>query len=232
MKEIVVIITFLLIGYFLHGQDIKNTSRELGLDVSTQMIHLAGGTRDLEIDIIYRVVDPKKDIRYKLSFSGQNFVGKELVDIKEIEFNSATDFKYFEAIYESKMSFIGSVGFAKHLKINKIPIYAGIDLNIGIVPGVVESWIREMDQGLERTGQLFTNQKNNLLILGVTPVVGIKKQLTDEFGIGIEFGINVNSVQGKLAFKNELEEVVSVPVFHMHTGAFRLINDISVFLKI
>ena len=232
MKQLLSILTFLFVAHYSHSQDMNDSSKELGLDISAPLIYMSGGIRDLEIDIIYRIVDPKKDIRYKLSFSGQNYLGRDFADVQLIEYSSSTDFEYFDASYHPKISVIGSFGIAKYLKRSQVPIYAGLDTNIGIAPGVVESVIRKMEQGRESVDYLFTNQKNNLLILGFTPVLGVKKQLTDKFGFGFEFGLNMNTVQGKLSYKNQNEEDVSIPVFHLHRGAFKIINDISVFLKI
>ena len=232
MKHLLVILPLLFLGQFIYGQDTTNRSRELGLDISTPLIYFTGGTRDLEIDIIYRIVDLTKDIRFKLGFSGYNYMCTELVDIESIEYISPTEFQYYEARYNDKISAIGSFGIAKYFKRSKLPIYAGVDANIGIAPGEIESVIKVVNQGRELVTHLFKNQKNNLLILGVTPVIGIKKHFKDKFGFGLEFGVPINTIQGKLNFKYQDGNDQSISVFQLYRGGFKIINDITIFYKI
>ena len=210
-----------------YGQNDLKHQIEFGIDLTTIIIWASGGNRPYsEFEFIYRETYEKKDLRFKLGINSYNYYGKELILGKQIEDNKPISLKYLQVTYSPKLNYIASIGLSKYLKENVLPIYYGMDVNLGISRGRISTNIREIMLG-EENKVTVSNRDNNLLVLGITPVIGLKKHITDKILFGIEFGIHLNSVLGNIEYIDENQEIVKESANHFELGLDRIINGIT-----
>ncbi len=230
MKKVFVCFMILAIAKPAHSQD--NDHIEFGIDVITPLIWAVGGDRAFdEFEFLYRESQQDKDLRIKLSINNYNYVGKELILGKQIEDNSPISLTYFHANYHPKTSYFLSLGIVKYLSNNKLPVYYGLDGNIGLASGEIKTTMSTIMTGEEIVDTKF-RKRNNMVVLGVTPVLGVKKQLTENILFGIEFGINVHSVFGKLEYEDDQGQPATEKVNRFDVGFDRIINDVAFLIKI
>ena len=232
MKKLLNLLLLSILINVIYGQDKISPQIEIGIDLTTAIIWASGGDREYnEFEFIYRESQLEKDLRFKLNITNYNFFGKELVKVKQIEDNKPISLKYVQTKYFPKTSYIGSIGFSKNLKNNKLPIYVGIDGNVGIGRGETWTNLRTIMLGDEREQTLY-RQKNKLVLLGVTPLIGVKLDLTESILFGIEFGASLNTILGKIEYKDENGEMNTTNITRFELTLDRIINDIVLLIKI
>lgn len=232
MKKLLNLFLFLISINLIYGQDRISHQIEFGIDLTTPIIWASGGDREYnEFEFIYRESQLDKALRFKLNITNYNFYGKELVKVKQIEDNKPISLKYVQTNYIPKTSYVASIGFSKNLKNNKLPIYAGIDGNVGLGRGETWTNLRTIMLGEEREQTLY-RQKNNLVLLGVTPLIGVKLELTERILFGIEFGASLNTILGKIEYNDENGEMNTTNITRFELTLNRIINDIVLLIKI
>lgn len=210
--------------------DLKNN--ELGIDLLPILIWAGGGDTDYDaFEVIYREVRATGDLRFKLNIINHNFYGKELVRGKSLQSNLPTSFSSVQTMYEPKISYLVSIGISRYLANTQLPVYAGMDANLGLSRGTTTTHIKETFI-TEEDLQLVGNQRNNLTVFGLTPFVGVKKLLTDRIVFGIEFGLELNYVTGDLEYYNELDTIQKEAVGYLDFSWKKLINDFTFMIRI
>lgn len=223
---------FLLVTTTSSAQHALQSQIEFGIDLSNILIWASGGNRSYqEFELIYRESRQGHDLRFKFNIGNYNYFGEELIFARQIEGSQTEQLEYVNVDYQPKISYLSSIGFTRYLKNNDLPIYYGIDGNIGLARGAAATSLRTIRLNGEQNKLLHLEQ-NNLLVFGLTPVLGLKKDLTDRILFGIEFGINMNAVRGQLSYQDENGVRVSRTTNRLDLGLNRLINDIVFLIKL
>lgn len=205
---------------------------EFGIDLTGPIIIASGGQRPYnEVDFLYREAQEQGDLRFKLSISNHNYYGIEIFSSRLLDDNQPEYQTYFQAIYKPKTSYLLSIGVSRYLPQNELPVYTGLDFNVGLARGSVSTHLMEKRLGKEEL-QTISTQGSNFMILGITPFLGFKRELTEKILFGIEFGTGLNFVTGKLEHLDENEEVHNKSVNRLDFHLNRLINDIVLLIKL
>ncbi|GJM33836.1 MAG: hypothetical protein DHS20C18_28370 [Saprospiraceae bacterium] len=226
--------TFLMLTLFFttHAQDSILKNNELGIDLMPILIWAGGGDSDYNaFEVIYREALKQGDLRFKININNRNFYGDELVRGKPLEDNKPTSFTSLQTVYMPKTSYLLSVGLSKYLANSKLPVYAGMDANLGISRGTTTTYIKETFL-TEENLELIGNKHNNLTVLGLTPFIGVKKNLTNRIVFGIEFGLELNYVLGDLEYYDEHQELQKEAVSKLDFSWKKLINDFTLMIRI
>ena len=232
MKELLCFLLFLNLTNLICAQNIISHQIEFGIDLTTPIIWASGGDRSYhELEFIYRESQYDKDLRFKLNINNYNFYGRELVAAKQLEDNKPISLKYVQVKYIPRTSYVASLGISKYLSENKLPIYFGLDWNIGMGRGETWTNLKTIILGEDSTETIF-RKGNSLMILGVTPVIGIKKDITERIVFGIEFGASANAILGKIEYRNANGETNTVNVDRLELTLNSIINDIVLLIKI
>ena len=232
MKQLLSAALLLISSNLICAQNNIGHHIELGIDLTTPLIWASGGDRPYnEVEFIYREAQSDKDLRFKLNINNGNFYGNSLVEVRQIEDNKPESLKYVQTDFVPSTSYIASIGIAKYLKENQLPIYYGVDGNVGV--GRAETWtnLRTIMLGEESERPLYKH-KNHLILLGATPFLGVKKELTERIVFGIEFGISLNTILGKVEYYTENGEMNTAQVNRLDMSLNRLINDIVLLIRI
>jgi hypothetical protein len=216
----------------LFAQEMIKYPTEFGIDISPAVIAASGGDMPhSEVELIYREVSVQGDLRFKLNIGNRNYWEKELIAGKLLEDNSPISRKNLEVMYIPKTSYLASIGIAKYLKKNVIPIYYGVDLNVGMSRGETVSIIEETYLN-ETLGQWYAAVDNNQFMMGATPFLGVKKGISERIVLGIEFGFEVNYLFNQLEYLDESQNLVESNLNQLGPNFSKLINDISILVRI
>ncbi|MEL6866984.1 MAG: hypothetical protein AAFP19_21345 [Bacteroidota bacterium] len=232
MKNLLVCSCLLLLFHVAEAQSQRDHQIEFGLDITTPLIFAMGGDRDYDdFDFIYRESIGDRDLRFKFTISDYNYLGQEIISGRLIEDNLPLNLQYFQVRYFPTRNYLISAGIAKYSKRSKLPIYFGIDGNIGIGTGTVgTSLLTTMANG-ERFNNLST-KNNNQFLVGITPVLGLKKNLTDRIALGIELGMSIHAVFGEIEYEDYDNTPIARNINRLDIDAQRIINDVFILVKI
>ncbi len=205
---------------------------ELGIDLLPLIIWAGGGDTEYDaLEVIYREALPKGDLRFKLNVNKRNFFGKDIVKGKTLESTSPESFRSLQTSYEPSISYLFSVGLSRNSTNPKLPLYIGIDANFGMLRAMTNTYIKETFL-TEENRLSIGRQSNNLILVGATPFLGFKKNLTDRLVFGIEFGVDLNYVTGDLKYYDEQETPLTERISQSDFSLKKIINDVTLMFRI
>ncbi|WP_143473607.1 hypothetical protein [Flavilitoribacter nigricans] len=231
MKRSFCLLLCSLISPLLWSQNELDRHIEFGVDLSCIIIRAAGGDRPYwELDLVYRESQGGKDLRFRLNVNKYNWFGFQTVDQKLVEDKQPVSVSYFQTEYFPKVSYLAGIGLTKYLQNNDLPVYYGIDGNFGIGRGGTVTSRRTVMLESEEIS-IVDSRSANLAIVGLSPVLGLKKAFSDKLLLGIEFSIPVNLVLGKLDYQNEAGELFTRSANRLDFRMDKLLNDIVILVR-
>ena len=232
MKKILIVLSILISYAPIFSQNEISNYTKFGIDIIPALNFAIDGNREFdEFEFIYRESRENTDLRVKFGISNYNFIGAKLISIVKIEDNSPVSLKYFQAEYTPKNSYLVSLGAAKFLKNNKLPIYYGMDFNVGLIRGNLYTAEKTISLNESEIYNIKSMHNNNLLF-GGTPFLGIEKHLTNKIVLGIEFGLKMNFITGKIDYENQDGDSILRNLSRFELGLNQIINDIVILIKI
>jgi len=227
MKKTALLFTFaLILCHTIFAQ--RNT--EFGIDFDQAIIWAAGGDRDYtELEILYRETSEEGDLRFRLSLLDRNFYQSDFIFSKSLT-NVANE--KMIVLYDPRLSFLAGIGMSKYMKENKLPIYYGADLSIGVSRGYANTFRTPSLEELFEQQDLIGSKGNHWLTLGFTPFLGVKQQLSDRLAFVLEFGLPANYTTGKVQYFDENQKTVSMNFSSFELGFPKFLNDVTVLYRL
>ena len=208
---------------------------ELGLDLTQIFIYAGGGERSYtELDLLFRKKREQGELRFKFNINNYNYYGTDSIArfsvVTEDEIGGLETNDYF-VVYDPQWSYVTGFGFSRFKKENQLPLYYGMDFNLGLSRG----YARTYEEGAILPSFNFPGQiaakANYFGIVGVTPFLGIKKELNRRLSIGLEFGYNINYIFGNIVYYRDDLSFTRGRVSYLDVGKGRILNDIAVFYR-
>jgi hypothetical protein len=228
MKTRALLFSFALL---LGGKATAQQYSEIGIDFDNALIWAAGGDRDYsELEILYRECSPEGDLRFRLSLLNRNFYLSELAATQRLDTSFSHSLLFVQ--YEPRLSYVAGMGISRYMKGNKLPVYYGADVNLGVSRGYMNSYTVDSVEEIPNTDRFVGSKGNHWLILGMTPFLGLKKQLSERLTFGIEFGLPMTFVWGEVNYFDENQETVSSNFSAFEFGFPKFINDLTIFYRL
>lgn len=232
MKHFIYCIPFLFFSSAVFCQSKPISNSGFGLDIIPPLLWSLGGDKEYsEVEFIYRETQELNDLRFKFTVTNFNFLALDV--IRRNDFNALPDgIQSHVTRYEPVFSYLASIGYAKYLINENIPIYFGLDASVGVSRGRVQTSVETRGFRSNKV-DFMAGQAMERAVLGLTPVLGLRKDLTDRFMISIDFGLNFYTVLGKeISYEIESSEVLTRQLDRLHFRANQIISDIALLIKI
>lgn len=197
-----------LLGSNILAQEQSQIVEAFGIDILPAFIALGGGTAAFdEVELIYRANNENnRQLRLKLNFNNRAVISDEVVFSEFLNLNCGEVIPEMSSVYSPTRNIQVSAGLAKYIPNSKFPLYYGLDVNMGVFRGKVES-IHEVC-GINDTLIIESVGEQNAFsyMVGVTPVLGTELNL-NRLTLIIEFGFAANYNFGKHPYLDaELKE--------------------------
>jgi hypothetical protein len=185
---------------FLPAQRLPEAAtREMGLDISSTLVFMAGGTGPAEVEFLYRENTPEFSWRAKLMLSSYNYYGVNLLH-RSLVADTGSELQYVVNLYEPANSYFLGLGLSKDWRqTGVLTYYYGADLLVGLSRGVVttlEERIRLREEDRQRLQQVHHAAPTVQLV----PLFGMKLNLSSRTRLGLEFGLPFIFNFGKLNY--------------------------------
>ena len=208
---------------------------ELGLDLTQIFIYAGGGERSYtELDLLFRKKREKGELRFKLNISNYNYFFGDSISrfsvVTEDEIDGL-DIEEYYVIYEPRWSYVSGFGISRFQGGNKLPLYYGIDFNLGLSRGYARTYQEGALLPPFDLPRQIAAKANYFGVIGFTPFVGLKKELNQRLSIGLEFGFNINYVIGNIKYYDHDLTFFEDSANHLDIGEGRILNDIAVFYR-
>jgi hypothetical protein len=208
---------------------------ELGLDLTEIFIYAGGGERAYsELDLLFRKKREQGELRFKFNINNYNYYLTDSIArfsvVTEDAPGEPREDEYY-VIYDPAWSYQLGFGISRFKKESKLPLYYGIDFNLGLGRGYARTFQEDfITQPFNFPGQVAA-KANYFGVIGLTPFLGIKKELSGRLSIGLEFGYNINYVFGDIRYYNHDLSTFRGSVNHLDISKGRILNDIAVFYR-
>lgn len=232
MKKLLCALPLLLFVYLSSGQATDRNYIEFGVDLSTPLIWAVGGDRDYsEVEFIYRESQRDRDLRFKVGVSNYNYFGQKLIVNRRLMSSDTAILEQERVEYLPKTSYLLSLGFSKNLPKRQLPIYYGVDFNLGLSRGTAVADRLMVANGEEEVKSRSWTE-NSALVVGLTPLLGVKWDISEQILFGVEFGYAMNTTMGRMKYRDIDGQLINNRFSFFDFGVDRLINDIVLLVKI
>lgn len=231
--RLTILFNFLLLGISLSAQSKTQIVEAFGIDILPAFIALGGGTNSYdEVELIYRMNNDKlRQLRLKLNINNRAIINEESV------FSSESDpLPCGEVIpkmlntYTPTQNIQVAAGLAKYIPSSKFPLYYGLDINMGVNRGMVES----IRQTCGANDTLLVNSVRELnaysYLIGLTPVLGTELSL-NRLTLIIEFGFAANYNFGKHPYLDEELNEREIGISRFDFILNRFLNDFAILYR-
>lgn len=213
-----------------YAQEKQFFNRTLSLDV-IPILNLATGGQPShnELELIYTERVEQKLLRFKVSINDRNVYEDELIQTVLLN-STAVDYTYLVNTYQSDKNIRLSLGLAKIVPNNNLFLYYGLDFNLGLNRGYVNTDKLIKQVGLDEENRI-QSKKEAILFAGLTPVLGSKIAIGKRIYFGIEFGIEVNYLFGDIPYLDESMNYQKSSLGRLDFNPIKVINDITFGIK-
>ena len=178
-------------------------ARTLAIDV-IPIINLATGGQSAYngATLIFTEKIDQKLFRFKFSINDRDAYRRDFIQAILLDSSVVLGSIYQINKYQSSANVHLSVGISKVVPNNSLFIYYGMDVNLGLNRGAVNTY--KTQKGLvEDDEMLLKSKKEAVLFVGVTPVLGTKIPIGKRIYFGIEFGLNINYLLTDISYLDE-----------------------------
>lgn len=193
---------------YLPAQEQSQIVEAFGIDILPAFIALGGGTAAFdEVELIYRANDERnRQLRLKLNFNNRAVISEEMVFSASVALPCGEVVPMMSSVYTPTRNVHVSAGLAKYIPNSNFPLYYGVDLNMGVFRGKVESFHELCGDDDTLLIETVGEQNAFSYMVGVTPVLGTELSL-NRLTLIIEFGFAANYNFGKHPYLDvELKE--------------------------
>jgi hypothetical protein len=196
----VLLIAFMCLPLLLSGQRMPEAAtREMGLDISSTLVFMTGGTVPAEVEFLYRENTSDVSWRAKLMLSSFNYYGVNLLQ-RSLVADTGDELQYIANFYEPANSYFLGLGVSKDWRqTGLLTYYYGTDLLVGLSRGIVttlEERIRLRAEDRQRLQQV----RHAAPTIQLVPLFGMKLNLSTRTRLGLEFGLPFIFNFGKLNY--------------------------------
>lgn len=221
-----IILLYCTINAFAQEREFFN--RTIAVD-AIQMINLTSGVEPgyNEVEIIFTEKIQEKKIRFKLNINDKNVYENPLILSEILEDNAPVSLTYQVNEYRSNKNVKLSFGIAKIFSHESLQLYYGLDVNLGVNRGWVNTIIREYKVN-SNSENIIATLKESIIFAGLTPVLGTNLSLGPRIFLGLEFGIEANYLFGDIHYLDTSSNYQAADLGRLDFNPFKFINDISV----
>jgi len=225
--------SFFLLTGTLCAQSETQIVEAFGIDILPAFIALGGGTNSFdEVELIYRInTEQDRQLRLKLNINNRAIINEEIV------FSSETDqlpcgeiIPKMMNTYTPSQNIQVAAGLAKYMPNSKFPLYYGLDINMGVNRGNVESIRQTCGMNDTLLVNSIKEHKAYSYLLGVTPVLGTELSL-NRLTLIIEFGFAANYNFGKHPYLDEESNEREIGVSRLDFILNRFLNDFAILYR-
>ncbi|MEL6636320.1 MAG: hypothetical protein AAFW73_03360 [Bacteroidota bacterium] len=229
IKSTLVVLLLASLCPLLTAQQELETGESFGIDIMPAFITLGGGTNSYEeVELIYRARNDKQgQLRLKLNVNNRPVVTNELVYAEELKTPCGGVNPTLSSRYTPSQNILVAAGLGKYIPNANFPLYYGLDLNLGVNRGRVESIQEVCSTNDTLFVQNLANTKTFTYLVGVTPVLGTELSL-NRLSLIIEFGFMVNYNFGRHPYLDAEGNEQEVPISRMDLLFSRLLNDFAI----
>ncbi len=225
--------SFLLFGVSLFSQSKTQIVEAFGIDILPAFIALGGGTNSYdEVELIYRINNEDlRQLRLKLNINNRAIINEESIFSSE-----AASLPCGELIpkmmnnYTPTQNIQVAMGLAKYIPSSKFPLYYGLDINMGVNRGTVESIRQTCSSNDTLLVNAVREQNAYSYLIGLTPVLGTELSL-DRLTLIIEFGFAANYNFGKHPYLDEELNKKEIGVSRLDFILNRFLNDFAILYR-
>lgn len=218
-----------VISSSLLAQEHTEIGEAFGIDILPAFIALGGGTVAYEeVELIYRANNENsRQLRLKLNINNRPVISNEVVFSESLNLPCGSEVPKMFSNYTPTQNVHIAAGLGKYIPNFGFPLYYGLDVNMGVHRGKVES-IHEVC-GANDTLLVKSVGENNAFtyMLGVTPVLGTELTL-NRLTLIIEFGFAANYNFGKHPYLDAELKEKEVSVSRMDFLLNRFLNDFAI----
>lgn len=218
-----------LIGAPLFAQDGTEIGEAFGIDIMPAFIALGGGTVAYEeLELIYRANNENdRQLRLKLNINNRPVVSNEVVFSETLNLACGNVVPKMLSNYTPTQNVHVAAGLGRYIPNFGFPLYYGLDVNMGVNRGKVESIHEVCGANDTLLVKSVGENKTFTYLLGVTPVLGTELTL-NRLTLIIEFGFAANYNFGKHPYLDAELNEKEVAVSRMDFVLNRFLNDFAI----
>ncbi len=216
----------------LAQETVEEVGEAFGIDILPAFITLGGGTNAFEeVELLYRVRNERQQqLRLKLNINNRSVVANEIVYSESLNFtcgNNTSINPSMSSTYAPTQNVQVATGLAKYIPNAGFPLYCGMDVNLGVYRGKVESILDVCGMNDTLYVQSLGTTNAFSYLVGITPVLGTELSL-NRLSLIIEFGFMANFNFGKHPYLDAEGKEHEVRISRPDLLFSRFLNDFAI----